>query len=131
MFFANCQNACPLLVHQMQQIEAALPESARTNAGFVLLSFDTERDTPAALHEYRLQRGLADGRWTLLHGDSDAVLEMAAALGVQFKKDAQGQYQHSNLITLLNADGEIAFQQTGLTLAPDGFIEKLNALYSE
>src|SRR5262245_43150801 len=27
MFFANCQFACPVLVHDMKKIEAALPEN--------------------------------------------------------------------------------------------------------
>jgi cytochrome oxidase Cu insertion factor (SCO1/SenC/PrrC family) len=31
MFFANCGYACPILVHDMKRIEAALPENARTN----------------------------------------------------------------------------------------------------
>src|SRR5262249_42397224 len=52
MFFANCAYACPLLVFQMQQIEAALPEPVRSQMGFTLVSFDTERDTPEALHNY-------------------------------------------------------------------------------
>ena len=68
MFFANCQYACPLLVYKMKQLEAALPENLRNNIGFLLVSFDTERDTPAVLHEYRVNHELAPGRWNLLHG---------------------------------------------------------------
>ena len=116
MFFARCQYACPLLVYKMKQIEAALPENVRTNIGFALVTFDTERDTPAALHDYRAQHELG-ANWTLLHGSADDVLDLAALLGVKFKKDAQGQFQHSNVITILNADGEIVFQENGLDLA--------------
>jgi protein SCO1/2 len=125
MFFANCQFACPLLVQQMKQIEAALPEALRTNTGFVLVSFDPERDTPAALHNYRLEHDLSADRWTLLHGSADNVLELAALLGVKFKKDAQGQFMHSNILTLLNSQGEIAFQETGLSLSSERFVERL------
>jgi protein SCO1/2 len=114
MFFANCQYACPLLVYQMQQIEAALPPDVRTNVGFTLVSFDSKRDKPPALKDYRNLHGLSPLNWTLLHGDSDAVLDLAALLGVQFKEDAQGNFSHSNVITLLNAEGEIVRQQTGL-----------------
>jgi protein SCO1/2 len=128
MFFANCQYACPLLVYQMQQIEAALPETVRTNVGFVLVSFDTERDSVAALHNYRLQRGLDLKRWTLLRGSSDSVLDLAALLGVQFKKDGRGQFLHSNLITLLNSQGEIAYQKTGLTLESQPMVERVEGL---
>jgi protein SCO1/2 len=114
MFFANCTYACPLLVYQMQQIEAALPEALREKVGFTLISFDTERDTPTVLHNYRLGRALANERWTLLRGSPDGVQELAALLNVKFKKDSQGQFLHSNALTLLNAEGEIVSQQLGL-----------------
>lgn len=126
MFFANCQYACPLLVQQMKQIETALPENLRTNFGFVLVSFDPERDTPSALHDYRVQHQLAAGRWTLLQGSTDDVLELAALLGVKFKKDAQGQFSHSNVITVLNSEGEIALQETGLNLSSERIVQKLH-----
>jgi protein SCO1/2 len=115
MFFANCQFACPMLVHKMKLIEAALPENVRTNVGFTLITFDTERDTPKALRSYRGRQELGSN-WTLLHGNPGDVQELAAVLGVKFKKDSQGQFQHSNVITVLDADGEVVFQETGLGL---------------
>jgi protein SCO1/2 len=35
-------------------------------------------------------------------------------LGVKFKQDARGQFAHSNLLTILNPDGEIVHQHAGL-----------------
>ncbi len=124
MFFANCAYACPLLVFQMQQIESALPEGLRDKVGFTLVSFDTERDTPAALHNYRRGHSLDAKRWTLLRGSDDEVLDLAALLNVRFKKDGQGQFQHSNVITLLNADGEIVYQRIGLNSDPEEIIRR-------
>jgi protein SCO1/2 len=125
MFFSHCNYACPLLVQQMKQIEARLPKEILNNIGFVLVSYDTERDTPQALADYRRQHALAAERWTILRGEYDDVLELSALLGVKFKKDASGNFMHSNVITLLNSDGEIAFQQTGLKFDPDEFISRL------
>lgn len=113
MFFAKCEYACPILVNDMKRIEAALPENLRTNINFVLVSFDSQRDTPAALAQYRKVHGLA-ANWTLLRGDPDDVLELATLLGVKFKKDLRGQFAHSNVITVLDAGGEIVGQVTGL-----------------
>lgn len=113
MFFASCGYACPLLVTDMQAIRAQLPAAVRDRAAFVLVSFDVERDTPAALRLYREQRGLDDG-WTLLHGDADAVRELAALLGVKYKQEADGMFSHSNLVTVLNPEGEIVHQRSGL-----------------
>lgn len=115
MFFANCQSTCPLLVYQMKQLEEELPAALRKNVGFTLVSFDPNRDTPEALKNYRAEHGLSHDNWTLLNGDADSVLDLAAVLGVKFKEDAQGQFAHSNLITVLNDEGEIVYQQSGLS----------------
>jgi protein SCO1 len=114
MFFARCEFACPILVHDMKRIEAALPQTLRTNVGFLLVSFDSERDTPEALHAYSQRVELDTNRWTLLRGSPDDVLEFAALLGIKFKKDSRGQFAHSNVITVLNTAGEVVFQQIGL-----------------
>ncbi len=127
MFFAKCEYACPVLVHDMKKVEAALPASTRTNVGFVLVTFDTERDTPAALAEYRKIHELP-ANWSLLRGAPDDVLELAALLGVKFKKDARGQFAHSNILTVLDGEGESVHQQVGLNQAPDITVEHLTRL---
>lgn len=113
MFFASCTYACPVLVSDMQRIRASLPEAVRAKAAFVLVSFDSARDTPVALKAYRERLGL-DASWTLLHGAPDDVQELAMLLGVKYKQDAAGNFSHSNLITVLNPAGEIVQQRTGL-----------------
>jgi cytochrome oxidase Cu insertion factor (SCO1/SenC/PrrC family) len=114
MFFANCQYACPLLVHDMKEIESALPEAVRTKTGFLLVSFDSEHDTPSVLHAYRARQNLGTNSWTLLRGRPDDILELAVLLGVKYKQDARGQFAHSNMITVLDPNGEIVHQQFGL-----------------
>lgn len=113
MFFANCEYACPMLVADMHRVRAALPAEVRARTQFVLVSFDPARDTPAALQAYRSSRALDDS-WTLLRGEAGAVQELAMLLGVKFKQDARGQFSHSNVITILNPEGEITFQRSGL-----------------
>lgn len=114
MFFASCQYACPMLVYDLKRIEKALPPEVRAHTDFLLVSFDTERDTPVALADYRVRHQLPADRWRLLRGQPDDVLELAALLGVKFKKDANGQFSHSNVITVLDAEGELVHQRVGL-----------------
>lgn len=113
MFFASCGYACPLTISDITRIREMLPADVREQAAIVLVSFDVERDTPAALHTFRNERHL-DAQWHLLHGDSDAVSELAALLGVKYKREADGMFSHSNLVTVLNPEGEIAHQRAGL-----------------
>jgi len=113
MFFASCEYACPVLVHDMKRLLAALSEDVRPNVQRVLVTFDTTRDTPPALRTFR-ERMELDSTWTLLTSTPADVQELAMLVGVKFKQDARGQFAHSNLITLLNAEGEIIHQQAGL-----------------
>jgi protein SCO1/2 len=113
MFFAKCEYACPLLVNDMRRLRAALPANVRDDVRFVLVSFDVERDSVDALHAYRSRQAL-DDHWSLLRGSAEDVRTLAAILGVQFKKDARGQFAHSNVLTLLNTAGEISYQHVGL-----------------
>lgn len=131
MFFAHCQFTCPVTVHDLQRIEAALSPAARARVGFTLVSFDSTRDTPAALAEYRKSRQLAEANWTLLHGGSDDVLELAALLGVNFKPDARGDFSHSNLITILNAQGEVVDRLVGLNQDVSEMVRKLEELAAQ
>lgn len=113
LFFTNCAYACPLTVSDMRRIREALPPPVRAKARFVLVSFDTERDTPDVLRAYREHNRLGEG-WILAGGRGGDVREIAEVLGVKYVRDSRGQYAHSNLITVLNSEGEIAFQRAGL-----------------
>lgn len=128
LFFTSCTYACPLLVYDMQQIEKAFPAELRSKIGFTLVTIDPERDTPEVLKAYRISHHL-DANWNLLHGSRDDVLEIAALLGVKFKKEEQGQFVHSNLITVLNEKGEITYQQIGSNRAPDAAVAALQKLF--
>lgn len=128
MVFTSCEFACPLIVNDMKRIEAALPAESRRSVEFVLISFDPERDTPARLHAFRERMDLGQERWTLLRGEPDDVRELAALLGVNYRKDSRGQYAHSNLLTLLNPNGEVVHQAAGLNQAPDEMVQRIVAL---
>lgn len=113
MFFASCEYACPIIVSEMKRLGDTLPADVRDRAQFVLVSFDSARDSPAALNAYRARMALGSN-WTLLHGEPAAVQELAMLLGVKYSQDARGQFAHSNLITVLNPEGEVSHQRAGL-----------------
>ena len=123
MFFSSCEYACPILVEEMKQLHLRLPEAFQKQVDLLLISFDTTRDTPEKLAEYRKKNQLPVKNWSILTGNDDAVLELSAVLGVQYAKLQNGQFSHSNLITLLNAKGEVAAQFSGLDFSDDKWIQ--------
>ena len=67
--------------------------------------------------------------WTLMTGSDDQVLELAALLGVKYKRISDLDYSHSNIITVLNREGEIRHQQTGLGVEPDEALLAIDELF--
>ena len=53
---------------------------------------------------------------------------MAAALGVRYRPDGQGGFDHSAVISLLDDKGEIVFQKLDAKLDTDEFVGKIEAL---
>ena len=72
---------------------------------------------PDALGDRGGPRGTHDGQAT-------------AALGVAYRPDGQGGFDHADVISLLNSKGDIAFQQRGTQAASEELLDKLRALLS-
>jgi protein SCO1 len=124
MIFTHCAYACPMIVQDLRKIRDQLPPAVRERTRIVLVTFDTERDTLEVLKTYRNAQTL-DDRWMILRGQSADTQTLAMLLGVQFRREANGQFGHSNVITILNPDGEIVHQRTGLRGGLEGAAEAI------
>jgi protein SCO1/2 len=60
-----------------------------------------------------------------LTSDKGAVRQLAAALGIRYKQDSNGDFSHSNVVTVLNPTGEILYQQVGLRADPKESIKAI------
>jgi protein SCO1/2 len=127
MIYTSCKAACPRIIADMRQIESDLGADAQA-VDFTLVSIDPERDTPARLDTFATEQGFDMSRWTLLYGQPADVLELAGVLGVNFRKTTPLDFAHSNIITVLDAKGDIAYQQEGLGVDPSTAIEKIREL---
>jgi protein SCO1 len=128
MAYTSCKDICPMIVADMVAIEDRAREKSSTGLRFALFSIDTAIDTPERLKAYAGDHGLDLAHWTLFHGDDKAVRELAAALGVRYSRDASGGFDHSAMISLLDAEGNIVFQQLDAKLDVSEMVRKLEAL---
>ena len=128
MVYTHCQSVCPRIVADMQTIDSKLLPEQKAAVNFLLVTIDPERDNPARLKQYAIENSLDNSRWKLLNGSKDDVLELAALLGVKYKKISDVDYAHSNLITVLNKQGEVVYQQQGLGTDPAKTLESINNL---
>lgn len=128
MFFTSCQYACPRITADLKAIEKRLTAAQRKTVRFTLFSFDATGDSPATLQAFAGKNGLDSARWTLLHGGAEDVRELAAVLGINYRREADGSIAHGNAITLLDAEGAIVFQQTGLGADPAGLLDAISRI---
>ncbi|WP_051416651.1 SCO family protein [Asinibacterium sp. OR53] len=106
MVFTHCRYACPRLVADMKAIQRALPTAEKNEVGFVLVSFDVQRDDPVQMSRFAGQQQL-DDHWVLLHGNAGQVRELSMALNVRYQRLANGDFSHSNAIYILDRRGGI------------------------
>ena len=127
MAFTNCAFACPRIVEDMKNIENQSHENKKKDLAFVFISFDSENDTPTRLREYAKEMDLSH-RWVLLHGDEENVRELSMLLDVNYKKQRDGLYAHSNEIILLDKKGRIVTRTEGLGINPLPIVKKIEDL---
>lgn len=127
MFYGDCTTACPLLVKSAQDIEAALPAEVAAQTQFVMVSFDTARDTPDKLRAYADEKGLDKTRWHWLVGSPLLTRQLATLLGVQYRDAGNGVFAHSNLITVLDPEGVPSARLEGLGVALDPALDAIRA----
>src|SRR5262249_9419322 len=128
MVYTSCTTACPLIVAKLKLIEESLSPEARGRVWFAVVSFDSERDRPEALKRFATARELDPSRWRLYHGDPAAVRELAMMLGIRYKRGTRGDYDHSNVITILDREGVIRHQEVGLGQTPGEAASLLESL---
>lgn len=126
MIFTNCSYACPKITAQMKNIAGKLKADGK-EANFVLVSFDSKRDNPGQLKMFADMMNL-DDNWILLHGSEETVRTLSVLLNVQFEKDAEGNFSHSNIISVLDKTGVLAFQKEGLEADKNETVDKIEAL---
>ena len=110
LIYSSCLAVCPAIVETMKQARALMPGSRYR---LVLVSLDPERDTVPALQAFAAKHGLEHEDWVLLRGSPEDVRELSVALHLKFAPTGDGQFVHSNLVSVLNSGGEVVGARPG------------------
>lgn len=94
-FYTQCPSACPLLTNKLTRVRAKLEGQIGNHIGFVSITLDPERDTPAALKRFAQRQHAADHEgWVFLTGKSKNVNHIVKTLG----HDSSDLQSHSSLM---------------------------------
>lgn len=125
MVYTHCEHACPRILADMKRIRDQLSPRALERTHFTIVSIDPERDTPDRLAQFARENDLSGEQWTLLNGNEGNVLELAAVLGVRYKRVSDTDFVHSNMITVLDQEGVITHQRKRLADNPQPLVEAI------
>ncbi len=107
MFYTSCTMVCPMIIDTVKLTRKALDEPMRDRLEVLAVSFDPARDDVATLRKYAATRKLDAPHWTLARAEPQAVRQLAALLGLQYRQLPDGDFNHSSTLILLDADGRI------------------------
>jgi protein SCO1 len=119
MFYTSCKYVCPLIIDSAKGVEHALTPDQRDRLGIVLVSLDPARDDTPALKAVFDRRRLDRAHWTLARTDEKHVRALAALLGVRYRALADGEFNHTSALVLLDADGRRLASSNALGATPD------------
>lgn len=123
MIYLSCGFSCPTTVAHMRALEKMLPNPLRKDMQFVLVSFDAEHDTPAAMTQYAKKHGLAFPKWRFITSRSESdVRELASLIDFKYKKLGNGDFEHSFGIAALDASGRMIGSTIGATMEENDLI---------
>lgn len=128
MIYGSCRTACPLLVLDAKNFLDQLPADIKTDVQVVFVSFDHQRDQPQALAEYAESVGAMAPNWHFLHGQPADIRTLAMLLGIRYRQNDSGNFDHSNVLTLLDQQGRIVWRTEGLRQDPSAGIAALHQL---
>jgi protein SCO1/2 len=119
MFYSSCPFMCPLIIESGKGIDKSLTPAERSKLGFVMVSLDPKRDTPQALTALAKKRGIDLHRWTLLRPEPRDVRRLAGILDVRYRALANGEFNHTSVLILLDAEGRILARTESIGPTPD------------
>jgi len=103
--YTTCPDVCPLFSAHFAAIQRAVAEEKRENYLLLSISTDPKRDTPAKMKAYAEAFKADFKHWQFLTGSQKDLSEVWKNFGVNVKDHGNGQIQHTNLTTLIDAKG--------------------------
>ena len=123
MFYTSCEFVCPRIVEGLKRTEDGLVAGGNGRLPVLMVTFDPSRDDAAALKHAADERHLDDPVWTLARTDPRNVRKLAAVLGIQYRQLPSGDFNHTSVLILLDAEGRIAGRTATIGEADAAFVK--------
>ena len=117
--YTNCTDICPLLMHNLQDVQDQLGDRFGRDVFFVSISVDPEDDTPEELRKFG-ERYKAKPGWTFLTGEKVNVDRVVHKLG-QYAPD----FEDHSMLFLLGDVKNARWQRIRGDLPPEAVVPRV------
>ena len=132
MFYTSCTFTCPMLVDGAKAVQASLTPDERARLHVTFMSLDPARDKTRALAQLRVDRELDRAQWTLARLEPADVRTVAALLGVRYRALANGDFNHTSVLVLLDAPVRVVARTERIGGTPDpAFMEAVRGVLQQ
>ncbi|MDP1421905.1 SCO family protein [Peribacillus simplex] len=130
--FTSCETVCLPMTSNMTKLQQQLKDEGITDVEFVSFSVDPEIDKPDVLKRFGDQFNVDYGNWHFLTGYGQEEIEQFALDNFKTivkKPDAEDQVIHGTSFFLIDQEGKIIMDYTGLQDIPfDEIIKHIKIL---
>lgn len=119
MFYTSCKFICPLIIDSGKAIERSLTPAEQKQLGLLMISMDPQRDKPVQLMDMVTKRKLDPTRWTLAAPKQADVRSIAGVLDIRYRQLEDGEFNHTSVWVLLDANGRILARTEQMGTRPD------------
>lgn len=109
--YIHCSQTCPAITANLQKV-AREGENIQSQFNILTISFDPENDTPGKLKLHKNRFANEFKNWQFATSDKKTVEKLADELKFYYKK-VNNDFEHTNLVTILDKDGKIYRQVYG------------------
>lgn len=131
--YTNCNLAsmCPMAASRLAEAQGLLTQAGVTGVRFLLVSFDPERDTPEKLKEFAGRYKVDLSTFWFATGPSEIVGPLARNLNNLYRKSAPGEYDHTIVVALIDANGVLRDDFFGTGWEMNDFVASVRRLVSK
>lgn len=133
--YTNCPDVCPLHAEKLADVQKMTNQTPmRDRVQFVTITTDPKNDTPDALHQYGLNRGLDPINWLGLTARPDRLSEtreLVEKFGHKFTEESEGILVHGVVTHVIDKEGRWRANFHGLKFDPTNLLVFINALVND
>jgi protein SCO1 len=122
MFYSQCAIVCPVMTLQLQHIIDRLSPAERRQIRILMVSFDSVRDSPEALADFKVEHHILGDQWIIARASPKDVRMLAAALGIQYRELSDHTFNHSAILSVTDRDGTVRARTSELNDSDGAFV---------